>query len=82
MFVFGSSAISLLTIAALGFFSEFLTKYWAAFIFFASGRIIGIASIENSFHAFTIILGGAAIFGIPALIGAVIIQLIAYDELV
>ena len=76
MFVFGSSAISLLTIAVLGFFPEFLTKYWAAFFIFSHPEELLTSQARNSFHAFTIILGGAAIFGIPAFIGVVIIQLI------
>ena len=76
MFVFGSSAISLLTIAVLGFFSELLTDYWATFFIFSHPEELLDSHIRNAFHAFSIILGGAAIFGVPALIGAVIIQLI------
>lgn len=76
MFVFGSSAISLLTIAVLGFFSELLTDYWATFFIFSHPEELLDSHTRNAFHAFSIILGGAAIFGVPALIGAVIIQLI------
>ena len=76
MFVFGSSAISLLTLAILGFFSDILTEYWAAFFIFSHPEELLNSHANNAFHAFKIILGGAAIFGIPAFIGICAIQLI------
>ena len=76
MFVFGSSAISLLTLAVLGFFSDILTKHWAAFFIFSHPEELLNSHAKNAFHAFKIILGGAAIFGIPAFIGICTIQLI------
>ena len=76
MFVFGSSAISLLTLAILGFFSDILTKYWAAFFIFSHPEELLNSHANNAFHAFKIILVGAAIFGIPAFIGICTIQLI------
>ena len=76
MFVFGSSALSLLTLAILGFFPEILTKYWAAFFIFSHPEELFNSHAKNAAHAFKIILGGAAIFGIPAFFGILIIQLI------
>ena len=76
MFVFGSSAISLLTLAILGFFSDILTEYWAAFFIFSHPEELLNSHANNAFHAFKIILVGAAIFGIPAFIGICTIQLI------
>ena len=76
MFVFGSSAISLLTLAVLGFFSDILTEYWAAFFIFSHPEELLNSHANNAFHAFKIILVGAAIFGIPAFIGICTIQLI------
>ena len=76
MFVFGSSAISLLTLAILGFFSDILTEYWAVFFIFSHPEELLNSHANNAFHAFKIILGGAAIFGIPAFIGICTIQLI------
>ena len=76
MFVFGSSAISLLTLAVLGFFSDILTKHWAAFFIFSHPEELLNSHANNAFHAFKIILVGAAIFGIPAFIGICTIQLI------
>ena len=76
MFVFGSSAISLLTLAILGFFSDILTEYWAVFFIFSHPEELLNSHANNAFHAFKIILVGAAIFGIPAFIGICTIQLI------
>ena len=76
MFVFGSSAISLLTLAILGFFSDIFTEYWAAFFIFSHPEELLNSHANNAFHAFKIILVGAAIFGIPAFIGICTIQLI------
>ena len=76
MFVFGSSAISLLTLAVLGFFSDIFTKHWAVFFIFSHPEELLNSHANNAFHAFKIILGGAAIFGIPAFIGICAIQLI------
>tara|TARA_B100001057_G_scaffold500011_1_gene612959 strand:+ start:4696 stop:5847 length:1152 start_codon:yes stop_codon:yes gene_type:complete len=76
MFVFGSSAISLLTLAILGFFSDIFTEYWAAFFIFSHPEELLNSHANNAFYAFKIILGGAAIFGIPAFIGICTIQLI------
>ena len=82
MFVFGSSAISLLTIAVLGFFFRTFDEILGCFFIFSHPEELLTSQARNAFHAFTIILGGAAIFGIPAFIGVVIIQLIVDAELV
>ena len=81
MFVFISSAVGLLVIAILGFFSNGLLNSWSALFVFAHPEELLSVKIHNSWISFRIILYGAAIFGIPCLIGVLLIQSIVGNGL-
>ena len=81
MFVFVSSAVGLLVISILGFFSNGLLNSWSTLFTFAHPEELLTIKIHNSWISFKILLYGAAIFGIPCLIGVILIQSIVGNGL-
>ena len=81
MFVFTSSAVGLLVISVLGFFSNDLLNSWSSlFVFSHPEELLAIKS-HNAWTSFKIILSGAAIFGLPCLLGVLLIQSIVGNGL-
>ena len=65
MFVFVSSAVGLLVISILGFFSNGLLNSWSTLFIFAHPELLTIKT-HNSWKSFKILLYGAAILGYHA----------------
>lgn len=81
MFVFTSSAVGLLVIAVLGFFSHGLLNSWSSLFVFSHPEELLTIKSHNAWVGFRIILLGAAIFGLPCLLGVILIQSIVGNGL-
>lgn len=74
MLVFASGASALLIIGSLGFFSKGILDVWGSLFSFGHPDELFSAKTHNSWRAFSIILSGAAIFGIPTIIFILLTQ--------
>ena len=74
MLVFASGASALLIIGFLGFFSKGILDVWGSLFSFGHPDELFSAKTHNSWRAFSIILSGAAIFGIPTIIFILLTQ--------
>ena len=74
MLVFASGASALLIIGSLGFFSKGILDVWGSLFSFGHPDELFAAKTHNSWRAFSIILSGAAIFGIPTIIFILLTQ--------
>ena len=81
MFVFTSSAVGLLVIAVLGFFSQGLLNSWSSLFVFSHPEELLTIKSYNAWIGFKIILFGAAIFGLPCFLGVILIQSIVGNGL-
>ena len=74
MLVFASGASALLILGSLGFFSKGILDVWGSLFSFGHPDELFSAKTHNSWRAFSIILSGAAIFGIPTIIFILLTQ--------
>ena len=74
MLVFASGASALLIIGSLGFFSKGILDVWGSLFSFGHPDELFAAKTHNSWRAFSIILSGAAIFGVPTIIFILLTQ--------
>ena len=74
MLVFASGASALLIIGSLGIFSKGILDVWGSLFSFGHPDELYSAKTHNSWRAFSIILSGAAIFGIPTIIFILLTQ--------
>ena len=74
MFVFATSAISLLIISVLGFFSSNLLTDWSSLFNFSHPEELLTTKTKTSWISYKILLASGAIFGIPCLLGVLLIQ--------
>jgi flagellar biosynthetic protein FlhB len=74
MLVFASGASALLIIGSLGIFSKGILDVWGSLFSFGHPDELFSAKTHNSWRAFSIILSGAAIFGIPTIIFILLTQ--------
>ena len=74
MFVFATSAIGLLIISVLGFFSSNLLTDWSSLFNFSHPEELLTTKTKNSWISYKILLASGAIFGIPCLLGVLLIQ--------
>ena len=74
MFVFASSAVGLLVMAVLGFFSENILTAWSSLFSFSHPEELMQTKVYNSWQALKIIIAGASIFAIPCFAGVLLMQ--------
>ena len=74
MLVFASGASALLILGSLGFFSKGILDTWAMLFNFGHLDELLSAKTANAWKSFSIILAGAAIFGVPTIIFILLTQ--------
>jgi len=74
MLVFASGASAILILGSLGFFSKGILDTWAMLFNFGHPDELLSAKTTNAWKSFSIILTGAAIFGIPTIIFILLTQ--------
>ena len=76
MFVFATSAVGLLVIAALGFFASNLLTTWSTLFSFSHPEELLSTKFYNSWQGFRLVIIGAAFFAIPCFLGILLMQTI------
>ena len=74
MLVFASGASALLILGSLGFFSKGILDTWAMLFNFGHPDELLSAKTANAWKSFSIILAGAAIFGVPTIVFILLTQ--------
>ena len=75
MFVFGSGLMGLIVLSFLGIISKTALASWASLFRFDHPESLSALRVFSSELAFNLMLGGAALFGFPALITVLFIQI-------
>ena len=75
MFVFAGGATGLIVLAALGYFSNVILANWSSLFIIAHPEELGPAKIQKTLEGLYLIFLATAIFGIPCVIGTILIQL-------
>ena len=74
MLVFASGVATLLILGSMGFFSKGVLDTWGSLFLFGNPDELLTLKTQNSWQAFSIILSGTAIFGIPTIVFIVLTQ--------
>lgn len=75
MFVFASGATGLLVITILGFFSHNILDTWGSLFVLSHPEELGPAKLHKALDGLALIFWATAIFGVPSVIGAILIQI-------
>ncbi len=75
MFVFAGGATGLIVLAALGYFSNVILANWSSLFIIGHPEELGPAKIQKTLEGLYLIFLATAIFGIPCVIGTILIQL-------
>ena len=81
MLVFASGSAALLVVGVLGFFSEGLLNQWASLFIFSHPEELFSAQAGRAWDGFVILLGAAAIFGLPTMIFIILTQAVVGNGL-
>ena len=74
MFVFGTSLMGLIVIICLGMVSKNVLANWASLFRLDHQETLGVSRIFHSELAFSLVLGGAAMFAFPILLAVLFTQ--------
>jgi len=74
MFVFGTSLMGLIVIICLGMVSKNVLANWASLFQLDHSETLGVSRIFHSELAFSLVLGGAAMFAFPILLAVLFTQ--------
>jgi len=76
MFVFSSSAASLLALGILGFASKWILQSWSGFFIVSTPEELEMFRISRAFNGLNLILWGTAFFAVPTIIFIILTQII------
>ena len=75
MFVFATGATGLLVITSLGFFSHNILDTWGSLFILSHPEELGPAKLHKALDGLALIFWATAIFGVPSVIGAILMQI-------